>query len=109
MRIKLDDEREVQIGIVHEETMVPIPVSHGVTEDQPRRVTTVELTLRKGDTVIDTLLGQAVCNPVDQFQKVQGRRYALRHAFEGKTLFSKEERREIYKRLLSKIVERKKS
>ena len=105
MRIKLDDEREVQIGVAHEETMVPIP---GKTEDQPRRVTTVELTLRKGDTVIDTLLGQAVCNPVDQFQKVQGRRYALRHAFEGKTLFSKEERREIYKRLLSKIVERKK-
>ena len=111
MRIQLDDEREVQVGVAHEEKMVPIPVSSGETKDQQRRVTTVRLTLRRqgpggGEIVIGTLEGKAICNPMDQFQKVQGRRRALRQAFEGKTLLSKEDRRKIYGRLLSKIIGR---
>lgn len=82
MRCKLGKTREVQIGVKHEEKEVSVVVGPGVRKKQQRRTTTVRLTVRENGAKVGTISAMSVCNPLDQFEKIQGRRHALKKLFE---------------------------
>jgi len=105
MKVTLADGRVVQIGVKfgNEKPVLERPLPEKVA-DKPFRSVEMNLTILKDGEVIGALTGKSWCNPLDQFNKFNGRRHAMKRILAKdpeKKLLSKEDRRIIVPFLLN--------
>ena len=83
MKINLPNGRQIQIGIqiANERPILQRPLPKQI-KDKPFRSTTILLTLydQNGNT-IGQLTGTSYCNPLDCFERAEGRKKAMRRLF----------------------------
>lgn len=102
MKLKLDEERTALLCVRFGEG---VPKKFVAEDAEPRRTTSVRITVKKGDEVIGEVQGVTFCNPCDQFQRFNGRSRAMSRAFREdatRALLTKKDRQLIAKKILAK-------
>lgn len=79
---------------------------------EPRRATRAHIVVSRGETLLGEVEGLAVCNPIDQFDYLRGRKIAIRRAFDSpgaKEILPADARKRIVEALIVPAVVKRKA
>lgn len=82
MKVTLPSGRVVKIGTKfgNERPKLERPLP-AIIADKPFRSVQLRVTLMDGDTEKETVSGESYCNPLDQFDRIEGRKKAMKRLF----------------------------